>query len=142
MAPGEGRCQEGPLARASRVPTRAAAGTGDSKDPHPGRWVMRGGSMGSTAIVAAPQHMQALERANQVRLASAELKRRVDDGEMTVAAIVLECPWEAKKMAIGDLLASQHRWGRTRCRRFLAQIPMTENKTIGSMTDRQRHALI
>ena len=98
--------------------------------------------MGSTAIVAAPQHMQALERANQVRLARAELKRRVADGEMTVAEIVLECPWEAKKMAIGDLLASQHRWGRTRCRRFLAQIPMTENKTIGSMTDRQRHALI
>ena len=44
-------------------------------------------------------------------------------------------------MTIADLLMSQHRWGRTRCRRFLAAIPMSETKTIGSMTDRQRHAL-
>ena len=29
----------------------------------------------------------------------------------------------------------------TRCRKFLQSIPMSENKTIGSMTDRQRVAL-
>ena len=44
-------------------------------------------------------------------------------------------------MAIADLLLSQHRWGRTRCRRFLASIPMSETKTVGSMTERQRRAL-
>ena len=44
-------------------------------------------------------------------------------------------------MTISDLLMSQHRWGHTRCRRFLASIPMSETKTIGSMTDRQRSAL-
>ncbi len=44
-------------------------------------------------------------------------------------------------MMIADLLQSQHRWGKTRCRRFLSAIPMTETKTIGSMTDRQRDAL-
>ena len=44
-------------------------------------------------------------------------------------------------MAIADLLLSQHRWGRTRCRRFLASIPMSETKTVGSMTERQRQAL-
>jgi hypothetical protein len=36
---------------------------------------------------------------------------------------------------------SQRRWGQTRCRKFLAQIPMSEKKTIGSMTDRQRRTL-
>ena len=45
-------------------------------------------------------------------------------------------------MAIADLLLSQHRWGRTRCRRFLAAIPLTETKTVGSLTDRQRRALV
>jgi hypothetical protein len=44
-------------------------------------------------------------------------------------------------MAIGDLLMSQRRWGQTRCRKFLVQIPITEMKTIGSMTRRQRVAL-
>jgi len=44
-------------------------------------------------------------------------------------------------MAVADLLMSQRRWGQTRCRKFLAQIPMSEKKTIGSMTDRQRRTL-
>jgi hypothetical protein len=44
-------------------------------------------------------------------------------------------------MTIADLLTSQHRWGQTRCRRFLASIPMLETKTIGTMTERQRNAL-
>jgi hypothetical protein len=94
----------------------------------------------SATIARAPQHLQALERANQVRLARAELKRCVAAGSVTAAEIVLACPPEAEGMAICDLLMSQRRWGRTRCRKFLATIPLSENKTIGSMTERQRNA--
>jgi hypothetical protein len=97
--------------------------------------------MNATEAPRAPQHLQALQQANRVRLARAELKRMVAEGERSAAEVVLECPWEAESMTIGDLLMSQHRWGRTRCRRFLAAIPMVETKTIGSMTDRQRRAL-
>jgi hypothetical protein len=85
--------------------------------------------------------MRALERANKVRLARAELKRRVAAGETSVSEVILQCPWEADSMAVGDLLMSQRRWGQTRCRKFLAQIPMSEQKTIGSMTERQRRTL-
>jgi hypothetical protein len=85
--------------------------------------------------------MRALERANQVRLARAELKRRVAAGETSVAEVILECPWEADSMAVADLLMSQRRWGQTRCRKFLSQIPMSEKKTVGSMTERQRRTL-
>ena len=97
--------------------------------------------MQATATPTAPQHMRALELANRVRLARAELKRKVADGEVSAAEIVLDCPWEAESMAIADLLTSQHRWGKTRCRRFLASVPMSEKKTIGSMTERQRRTL-
>ena len=96
--------------------------------------------MDATAT-AAPQHMRALSQANRVRLARAELKRQIADGHRTVAEVVQACPWEAASMSIADLLMSQHRWGRTRCRRFLSSIPMSETKTVGSMTDRQRQAL-
>jgi hypothetical protein len=85
--------------------------------------------------------MRALERANKVRLARADLKRRVAIGELHVAEVILECPWEAHSMAVADLLMSQRRWGQTRCRKFLAQVPMSEKKTIGSMTERQRRTL-
>jgi hypothetical protein len=97
--------------------------------------------MQALATAPAPQHMQALAQANKVRLARAELKRQVGDGELSVADVVLECPWEADSMAIADLLMSQHRWGRTRCRRFLGSVSMSETKTIGSMTERQRREL-
>jgi hypothetical protein len=98
--------------------------------------------MNATATMApAPQYMRALERANQVRLARAELKRKVATDEITVADVILACPWEAHSMAVADLLMSQRRWGQTRCRKFLAQIPMSEKKTVGSMTDRQRRTL-
>jgi hypothetical protein len=65
----------------------------------------------------------------------------VADGEISAGEVILESPWEADSMAVADLLMSQRRWGITRCRRVLAQIPVTETKTIGSLTDRQRQAL-
>ena len=99
--------------------------------------------MNATATVApaGPQYMRALERANQVRLARASLKRRIALGEIEIAAVILDCPWEADSMAVADLLMSQRRWGQTRCRKFLAQLAMSEKKTVGSMTDRQRRTL-
>lgn len=100
--------------------------------------------MNATATIApaGPQHMRALQRANEIRLARAELKRRVSIGDIDIAEVILDCPVEAHSMAIADLLMSQRRWGQTRCRRFLAQIPMSERKTLGSLTDRQRHTLV
>src|ERR1700722_5095784 len=101
--------------------------------------------MNATATAApapvGPQYMRALERANQVRLARAELKRRVAIGELEVSGGILECPWEGGRIALADLLMSQRRWGQTRCRKFLAQVPMSEKKTVGSMTERQRNTL-
>ena len=97
--------------------------------------------MPTTATAPAPQHLRALAQANRVRLARAELKRQVAEGETSVSDVVLSCPWEAQSMTISELLMSQHRWGHTRCRRLLASVPMSETKTVGSMTDRQRRAL-
>lgn len=98
--------------------------------------------MNPTATIAhSPQHLRALERANEVRLARAELKRRVSSGEINAADVVMTSPWEAESMTISDLLKSQRRWGTTRCRKFVQCVPLSENKTIGSLTDRQRAAV-
>lgn len=95
----------------------------------------------ATMAPARPQHMQALQRANEVRLARAELKRKVTDGTTTVAEVIVECPWESASMPIAELLMSQRRWGATRCSKFLTSIALPETKTVGSMTDRQRSLL-
>jgi hypothetical protein len=97
----------------------------------------------ATATIApAPQHMQALRRANEVRLARAELKRRVAEGAVPVSDVILTCPWEAASMTIAELLVSQRRWGTARCSKLLADIGLPETKTVGSMTARQRDVLV
>lgn len=95
----------------------------------------------ATEGAAAPQHLQALEHANRVRLARAELKRQVAAGKVMVADVVVESPWQARSMEVSELLMSQKRWGRERCRRLLLSIGVPENKPIGKLTERQRLAL-
>jgi hypothetical protein len=88
-----------------------------------------------------PQHMQALERANEVRLARAALKRAIAAGERDATEVLLESPWEADSMTISELLSAQRRWGRTRSRKFLLALGVSENKRIGTLTSRQRRLL-
>lgn len=98
--------------------------------------------MGYTAVPEVePQHLRALEYANKVRLARAELKRNVATREVSAAEVIIECPWEAESMELSHLLMSQRRWGRARCRRLLLSLGLPENKHIGTLTDRQRRAL-
>ena len=89
----------------------------------------------------APQHMQALAQANRVRLARAAMKRSIARGEVTVARVVNESPWEAESMTLSELLTSQRRWGRTRARKFLVSLALSENKRVGTLTPRQRSML-
>jgi hypothetical protein len=90
---------------------------------------------------SAPQRMRALQRANEVRLARAAIKRRIALGNVSAADVLLECPDAAASWPVGELLMSQRRWGTTRCRRFLTRNHITETKPIGSLTDRQRRML-
>jgi hypothetical protein len=69
------------------------------------------------------------------------MKRGIAAGELSAAEVVLSCPWQAHSMSISDLLMSQKRWGRTRCRRLLVSLGVPENKQVGTLTERQRLAL-
>lgn len=95
----------------------------------------------AATLTRAPQNMRALARANEVRLARAELKRRIAAGALSVGEVILTCPREAGSMTIGDLLVSQRSWGAARCRKVLEEVAISPTKSVGSMTDRQRRAL-
>jgi hypothetical protein len=88
-----------------------------------------------------PQRLRALERANEIRLARAELKRRIAEGDISTAEVILAPPCEAISWSIGDLLMSQRRWGSSRCRKFLIRNQINETKPVGALTDRQRRLL-
>ena len=95
----------------------------------------------TTTPPGPPQHLCALAKANEVRFARATLKQRVSREEITAAEVILDIPPEAATMEVSVLLMSQQRWGRKRSRKLLLSISISENKTIGSMTERQRRAI-
>ena len=69
------------------------------------------------------------------------MKRRIAAGELSAAEVILSCPWQAHSMSISDLLMSQKRWGRARCKRLLVALGVPENMQVGTLTERQRLAL-
>ena len=87
------------------------------------------------------QHLRALQHANRIRLARAEMKRLVKAGRLSVAEVILDCPPHVERMEISVLLMCQKRWGIARCKRLLKSIGVPENKQIGTLTERQRLAL-
>ena len=91
--------------------------------------------------VKTRQRTEALGRANRVRSARATLKRRIADGRVSAAEVILLHPWEVASMPVVDVLKSQRQWGDRRCRRLLGAVGLQEGKAIGSMTERQRLAL-
>jgi hypothetical protein len=97
--------------------------------------------MGSRAAGSpAQQRLSALERANEVRIARAELRRGIASGDISVPQVLLACPSHAATMSITDLLTSQRWWGRTRSRRLLVSVGIPETKPVGRLTERQRIA--
>jgi hypothetical protein len=76
-----------------------------------------------------------------VRLARAELKRRIAEGEVSAVEVILNPPREAESWPVAELLMCQRRWGTTRCRKTLSRAQISEIKEIGKLTERQRRLL-
>lgn len=88
------------------------------------------------------QSMEALSVANRVRCARAVLKREVFAGQRTAASVLLQEPEEVETMTVFELLDAQRGWGKYRVRKLLAVALITEGKTIGALTDRQRKVIV
>jgi len=87
------------------------------------------------------QRLHALQRANEVRLERAAVKHLIAAGEMSVSEVIVSDASAIEKMAVIELLLSQRSWGYARCRGLLMAVPLSETKTVGSMTVRQRNVL-
>lgn len=93
------------------------------------------------ACTFAQQRLLALERANHVRIARAELKRQLRGGEVKAADTIMRSSHDTDTMIITELLSSQRGWGPTRSAKILRSVSLPERKTLGSLTERQRLTL-
>jgi hypothetical protein len=88
------------------------------------------------------QRMEALERANRIRTARAQLKRDLKGGRASIDALLLSPPewiWTAK---VSELLLAVPKYGRVKVNRILSQCRVSPSKTVGGLTDRQRAELV
>lgn len=95
-----------------------------------------------SSTLPQPQHLNALELANRIRLARSKLKRRIHAGELSIGEVLTDIPEAMRSMQVLDLLMSQRRWGRARSRRVLTATGIPEQKHLETLTDRQRGALL
>jgi hypothetical protein len=113
------------------APPRAA--TGEQEE---------GSMTATTSAAGGSQRMVALRHANDIRVLRAELKRRIASGATSPSEVILSAPSELDTMSVFQLLRSQRRWGPARCQQVLAAVELSENKTIGSLTERQRGLIV
>lgn len=66
------------------------------------------------------QRDTALQRANDIRLARAEIKRQVNRGELDLAALLIDPPEALLTAQVGDVLMYQHGVGWSRVKKILA----------------------
>lgn len=85
------------------------------------------------------QRLDAIAKANVVRLAGVDVKREIAAGVLSVGDALLDP--RATSVTLFDLLRAQWRWGPDRSRRTLGRLDLHPRKRVGDLTDRQRELI-
>ena len=88
------------------------------------------------------QRMDALRRANEIRVKRAQLKRDLKAGSVRVEDVLRRPPDWVETAKVFDILMAVPKLGRVKAARFLNQCRISQSKTVGGLSDRQRAELI
>ena len=88
------------------------------------------------------QRMDALARANQIRIKRAQLKRDLKAGRLSIHTLLLEPPEYVETAKVFDMLLAVPKYGRVKVNKILAHCRIAPSKTIGGLSERQRSELI
>lgn len=99
-------------------------------------------SPGSTPERSLDQRMAALQRANGIRSARAQLKRDLKAGRANIIDLLASPPEYVMTAKVFDMLLAVPKYGRVKANRVLNQCRISPAKTIGGLSERQRHELV
>jgi hypothetical protein len=102
---------------------------------------------GTKTQVQAPlrsldQRMEALRRANEIRVKRAQLKKDLKSGSVQIEKILRQPPEYVETAKVFDILMAVPKFGRVKAARFLNQCRISQSKTVGGLSDRQRAELV
>ena len=86
--------------------------------------------------------MDALRRANEIRVRRAQLKKDLKAGQARIQDILREPPDYVSTAKVFDMLVAVPKFGRVKATRFLNQCRISQSKTVGGLSDRQRTELV
>ena len=89
----------------------------------------------------ALQRMDALERATGVRVLRAALKVDINEGRVSIVAILLDPPTYLDTAELAVIVLAVPGYGPKRVEKLMADHLLAEDKTIGALSVRQRQAL-
>jgi hypothetical protein len=88
------------------------------------------------------QRMDALRRANEIRVRRAQLKKDLKAGSVSVEDILSNPPSYVETAKVMDILMAVPKFGRVKAARFLNQCRVSQSKTVGGLSERQRAELV
>jgi S13-like protein len=88
------------------------------------------------------QRMEALKRANEIRVRRARLKKNLKDGSVSIDEILSDPPEYVSTAKVFDILMAVPKFGRVKANRFLTQCRISQAKTVGGLSERQRTELV
>ena len=88
------------------------------------------------------QRMEALKRANDIRVKRAKLKKDLKDGRVRIDQILRNPPEYVETAKVFDILMAVPKFGRVKAARFLNQARISQAKTVGGLSERQRTELV
>ncbi len=84
------------------------------------------------------QRMEALKRANDIRVRRAQLKKDLKLGRTRIEEILDDPPQYVETAKVFDMLMAVPKFGRVKASRFLTQCRISQSKTVGGLSERQR----
>lgn len=88
------------------------------------------------------QRMEALRRANEIRSRRAQLKRDLKAGTVSIVEVIGDPPDFLLTAKVFDMLMAVPKYGKVKATRFLNTCRISQGKTIGGLSDRQRSELL
>ena len=88
------------------------------------------------------QRLEALRKANEIRVGRGQLKKELATGAVHIEEILARPPDCARTERVSVLLLAVPKYGRVRVTRLLTKARITDSKTLGVLSDRQRAELI
>ncbi|MFN0154210.1 MAG: integration host factor, actinobacterial type [Gaiella sp.] len=88
------------------------------------------------------QRMEALRRANDIRVRRAQLKKDLKDGMLSIDDVLLDPPDFVLTAKVFDMLMAVPKFGRVKAARLLNQCRISQSKTVGGLSERQRAELV